>query len=228
MTDARAYYHDAMFVGHLGAGLAARRVAPRVSLGTLLLAAMGLDALLWVFVLAGLESVQFPAGPTAPRYPTFTFLYSHGLLASVGWSGAAVVAMRIGRAGRGASLVVGATVFSHFLLDALVHVAGLPVLGSGSYHVGLGLWRHTGAELAVECALGGLGWWLYLGAAGAARGAARWGLGAAVALAGLLTIWGGVATGPPPAPSVVAVSSLITIGVISGLAFWLDPASRSR
>lgn len=217
-----------MFVGHLGAGLAARRVAPPVSLGTLFLAAMWLDALLWVFVLVGLESVQFPAGPMAPRYPTFTFPYSHGLIGSLGWSAVAFVAMRLAGTGRAASLVVGATVFSHFLLDALVHVAGLPLLGSGSYHVGLGLWRHTGVELAVECAMGGLGWWVYLGAAGAARGAARRGLGAVVGLAGVLTIWGAVATGAPPAPSVVAVSSLLTIGVISGLGFWLDRGSRRR
>jgi hypothetical protein len=38
-------------------------------------------------------------------------------------------------------VVVAATVFSHFLLDALVHVAGLPRLGAGSYRVGLGLWH---------------------------------------------------------------------------------------
>jgi len=42
-----------MFVGHLGAGLVAKRVAPEVNLGALFLAAMLLDALLWVFVLFG-------------------------------------------------------------------------------------------------------------------------------------------------------------------------------
>ena len=40
-----------MFVGHLGVGLAAKRMAPRLSLGVLFLAAMLLDALLWIFVL---------------------------------------------------------------------------------------------------------------------------------------------------------------------------------
>lgn len=135
-----------MFVGHLGAGLAARRLAPPVSLGVLFLATMGLDALLWVFVLLGLETVEFPATLLGPRYPIFVFPYSHGLVASLGWSGLAFAATRACGQGIGMSLVVGATVFSHFALDALVHVAGLPLLDAGSYHVGLALWRHTGLD----------------------------------------------------------------------------------
>src|SRR5262249_10112871 len=56
-----AYYHGAMFVGHLGAGLAAKRLAPALSLGVLFLAAMLLDAFLWIFVLLGVEAVHVPA-----------------------------------------------------------------------------------------------------------------------------------------------------------------------
>lgn len=226
----RPYYHGAMFVGHLGAGLAAKRVAPRLSLGALFLAAMLLDALLWIFVLIGLESFQVPADFGTVHYLTFTFPYSHGLLASVGWSLAAFVVARGCGFTLRAGWVVAATVFSHFPLDALVHVAGLPVLGPGSYRLGLGLWRHTGLELAVECAIGGLGWWIYLGAPRAARGAARWGLGAVVALCGLLTILGGLAPEPPPSVGLMAGISLATIAVVSALGFWLDhsPSSSGR
>jgi hypothetical protein len=218
-----------MFVGHLGAGLGARRAAPGVSLGVLFLAALLLDAALWVFVLLGLETVHFPPGSTGPRYPTFTFPYSHGLIASFVWATAAGLLAGCSRAGLRACLVVGATVFSHFVLDALVHVGGLPLLGSGSYHVGLGLWRHTGLELAVECALGGLGWLLYVGAPGAARGGTRWALGLTILLCAFLTIAGGLAAGPAsPAAAVVASTSLLMIGVVSGLGFWLDRAGRAR
>ena len=132
-----------MFVGHLGAGLAAKRLAPEVGLGVLFLAAMGLDALLWIFVLLGLESVHFPVSVGEARYPTFTFPYSHGLVASLAWSAIAVALVRVAGRSLGAALVVAATVFSHFVLDVLVHVAGLPLLGDASYHLGLGLWRHT-------------------------------------------------------------------------------------
>jgi hypothetical protein len=217
-----------MFVGHLGAGLAAKRLAPEVGLGVLFLAAMGLDALLWIFVLLGLESVRFPVSVGEARYPTFTFPYSHGLVASLAWSAIAVALVRVAGRSLGAALVLAATVFSHFVLDVLVHVAGLPLLGDASYHLGLGLWRHTRLELAVECGLGGVGWWLYCGTWGSAGGPRRWGLAAVVAVSALLTIWGAVATGPPPAPAAMAGASLLTIGVLTVLAGWLDRGACAR
>ena len=87
-------------------------------------------------------------------------------------------------------MVVAATVFSHFLLDALVHVVGLPLLGP--------------------------------------RAGARWGLAGAVALCALLTVGGGLATTPPPSAGVLAMTSLSAIGLLSGLAFWLDPCRAAR
>jgi hypothetical protein len=217
-----------MFVGHLGAGLAAKRLAPDVGLGVLFLAAMGLDALLWIFVLLGLESAHFPSAVGEARYPTFTFPYSHGLVASLAWSAIGFVLVRAMGWSVRSGLVVAATVLSHFVLDVLVHVAGLPLLGDASYHIGLGLWRHTGPELAVECALAALGWLLYCSAPGSARGSRRLGLALAVAVSAVLTIWGALATAPPPPPATMAVVSLLTIGVLTVLAFWLDRGTRVR
>jgi hypothetical protein len=211
-----------MFVGHLGAGLAAKRLEPRLSLGVLFLAAMWLDALLWIFVLLGLEEVHVPASYGESHYLTFTFPYSHGLVASLAWSALALVAARAWGWNAAAGLAIAATVLSHFVLDALVHVAGLPLLGPGSPRLGLGLWRRPGLELALECLIAGLGWWIYVRSPGAARGAARWGLDAVVALCALLTAMGALATKPPPGPVAMATASLATIAVVSGLAGWLD------
>jgi hypothetical protein len=216
-----------MFVGHLGAGLAAKRLAPEVGLGVLFLAAMWLDALFWIFVLLGLESVHFPASAGEARYPTFTFPYSHGLAGRLAWSAIAFAPVRVSGRGVRAGLVVGATVFSHFVLDALVHVAGLTLLGDTSYHLGLGLWRHAGPELAVECALGGLGWWLYCRAPDPALGARRWGLAAVLAVSALLTIWGALVVAPPPPHAAMAVVSLLMIGALTAVAFWLDRGART-
>ncbi len=44
-------------------------------------------------------------------------------------------------------------VVSHFILDGLVHVAGLPILGESSPKLGLGLWRNMPVELALETLL---------------------------------------------------------------------------
>jgi hypothetical protein len=211
-----------MFVGHVGAGLAAKRLAPRVNLGVLFLAAMWLDLLLWIFVLAGLEAFHVPENFGAVHYLTFTFPYSHGLVATLAWSAAALVVARAAGWTASAGLVISATVFSHFVLDALVHVVGLPLLGPGSYRLGLGLWQHTGLELALECLIGGLGWWLYVRSPGAARGARRWALGAIVTACAVLTAMGVLAPAPPPGAAVMATVSLATIAVLSCLASWLD------
>jgi len=216
-----------MFVGHLGAGLAAKRLAPRLNLGVLFLAAMWLDALLWIFVLMGLEEVHIPPNFKEVHYLTFTFPYSHGLAASLAWSATALAVASALGSSAAVGLVIAATVFSHFVLDALVHVVGLPVLGPSSYRLGLGLWRHTGLELALECLIGGLGWWLYVRSPRSARGLARWGLAGIVGLCGLLTVMGGLATEPPPSAHAMAAASLATIVILSCLAWWLDRCRAS-
>lgn len=91
-----------MFVGHVATGLALKRVSCEVNTGALVLAAMLLDGLLWVFVLLGLEHVVVPPDFSRRHYFTFVFPYSHGLAASLTWSlvafGVTWLAMR--RAGR--------------------------------------------------------------------------------------------------------------------------------
>jgi hypothetical protein len=49
-----------------------------------------------------------------------------------------------------------------------------------------------------------------------------------VAVSALLTIWGALATGPPPVPAAMAVASLLTIGVLTVLAGWLERGARAR
>jgi hypothetical protein len=44
-----------MFIGHFGVAMAAKRVAPRLSLGTTILAAQWADGIWPLFVLLGLE-----------------------------------------------------------------------------------------------------------------------------------------------------------------------------
>ena len=51
-----------MLVGHFAIGLTAKRVEPKISIGTLVLAAMLADFLWCVFMLAGIEHVQFKPG----------------------------------------------------------------------------------------------------------------------------------------------------------------------
>jgi hypothetical protein len=58
-----------MVFGHVAAGLVAKKVAPRVPLGVLLVAAGALDILWGVFLLTGVEHLSPSVSP-----------WSHGLL----------------------------------------------------------------------------------------------------------------------------------------------------
>ena len=84
-----------MFAGHVGVGLAIGRAEPRVNVGLFVAAALLLDLVLWIFVLLGWESLSIPADFAHWHQPAYTFPYSHGLVACIGWSalaGAGVLA----------------------------------------------------------------------------------------------------------------------------------------
>jgi hypothetical protein len=137
-----------MFAGHVGAAMAIGRAERRVNLGVLVFAAMFLDFVLWVLVLLGWESVTIPANFKATHQPEYVFPYSHGLVASIGWSALAGIATflwypRLDQPRLRAAALVSAAVFSHWLLDALVHAPELPVAGAASTKVGR-LANHAG------------------------------------------------------------------------------------
>lgn len=201
-----------MFIGHYAAGLAAKAVAPRTSLGTLLLAAGFIDLLWPVFLLLGLERVRIAPGITAATPLDFEhYPLSHSLLAVTGWAvglGAAYQWLR--RYPRGA-VVVGLLVVSHWMLDALAHRPDLPIVPGSEARVGMGLWYSVPATLAVELTLFAAGWWLYLRATRPVAGRRQWPLWGLAAF--LLVVYAGNLFGEPP-PSVAAIAWL-------GQAQWL-------
>lgn len=148
-----------MFIAHIGLGLAAKKAAPAASLGVLLLASQALDVLCGLFMVTGLERMQVTPGYT--RMSPLEFLsypWSHGLFMSTVWSIAAgLLALRLYRERR-IGLVVGALVFSHWILDLISHRPDLPVFFDGSPTLGLGLWDNPLATMIAEFGLfaGGL------------------------------------------------------------------------
>ena len=214
-----------MFAGHVGAGLLLGRGARAVNVGAFVVAALLLDLLLWCFVLAGWERVTVPADFRSTHQASFVFPWSHGLAAACGWSliAAALVAWSQGPASAlrlRAALLIAAAVLSHWLLDALVHVPELPLAGAGSMKLGLGLWRHMPAALALESLLVVAGLWLYL----QGSGWVRWRAIVLVALCAVLllfTIAGMTVAPPPPSVTAMAASSLVTLVVSCGLVLWV-------
>lgn len=214
-----------MFAGHIGVALAAARAEPRLNLGTLAAASLLLDLLLWFFVLLGWESVVIPPDFPRTHQPEFVFPYSHGLAAGVLWSAlaSAFVLLRYRSRwlehSRPAFLVAG-VVFSHWLLDALVHRPELPVIGIASPHLGLGLWNQMAFALALEAALVGVGMSLYLPRCGLPRQKKR-AIAVLVALVLAFTVLGMTVAPSPPSPAAMAASSLGTIVLVCMVMGWL-------
>ncbi len=70
-----------MFIGHFGVALAGKKATPETSLGTLIFAAQFLDLLWPVFLLLGIEHVEFVPGITRVSPMNFTdYPISHSLL----------------------------------------------------------------------------------------------------------------------------------------------------
>ncbi|HEX9049262.1 MAG TPA: hypothetical protein VF841_01895 [Anaeromyxobacter sp.] len=200
-----------MFLGHIGVALAAKRAAPRTSLGTLVAASIWIDLVWPVLLLAGVERVRIDPGNTAVTPLDFEhYPWTHGGVAVLLWSlafGAAVLARTGYRRG---AVVAGALVASHWVLDAIVHRPDLPLAWDGT-KVGLGLWNDVPATFAVELGLLAAGLVVYVRAAPARDATGRRALAALAAF--LVAVYLANVLGPPP-PSVKAVA-------VGGLAQWL-------
>jgi hypothetical protein len=124
--------------------------------------------------------------------------------------------------------MVGLAVSSHYLLDVLVHVPDLPLMGNDSTKLGLGLWNNPVATLAAEALVFGAGLALY-----AARGSHRHPVRAGRILLLVLLLVGAYLAGTygapvPPNMTTVAVSAIVFILAMGGLAGWADRRTTSE
>ena len=214
-----------MFAGHLGVALAIGRAERRINPGAMVFAALLLDVVLWSFVLLGWESAVIPANFATTHQPEFVFPYSHGLLAAIGWSaltGAATYFWypQLAGAKARAAACVALAVFSHWLLDALVHAPELPLAGASSPKVGLGMWGTMPVALGLETVITATGLGLFLPGAELSRARKLWLVALSLAVMGFTTLGMTVAP-PPPSVTAMAASSLVTIIVVCTLAGWL-------
>lgn len=215
-----------MFIGHFAVGFAAKRVAPRVSLGTLFLAAQFIDLLWPTFLLLGWERVRIEPGATAVTPLVFEhYPYTHSLLAVLGWAALLGGTHWLARRDRRSALLLAALVVSHWLLDLLVHRPDLPLWPGGTGVAGLQLWSSLPLTLALEVPLFAVGVWLYGRSTRAADAVGRWGLRGLVLF--LLVIYAGNVLGSPP-PSVAAIAwvgQLQWLLVLWG--YWVDRHRRT-
>ena len=216
-----------MLVGHLGAGLAAKAVAPKIGLGTLFAAAMLLDIVLWLFVILKVEDVVVPADYETRHQLAFNFPWSHSLGGALVWSAAAAAVWAWTRGGGKlfafAPALIAATVFSHWILDFLVHPAEMPLWGPGAPSVGFDISQPR--ALYIELAIAAAGLVMFLMRV-PMRLTYRIAVIGIVLLATALTVSGAYSSTPPPETLTLAGVSLLVIAVIVAVGAFADRAPQ--
>jgi len=142
-----------VIAGHFAFAAAVRARDKSAPLWALMLATQWLDVVFIPLLLLGVESME-----RAPGVPAG---YGDGLF-HIPWThsaaGAAVLAALFGAAGglrwgRRAALILSAVVFSHWVLDAIVHRPDLQLIPGAGPSIGLGLWNVRPAALILELAM---------------------------------------------------------------------------
>jgi hypothetical protein len=216
-----------MFVGHYGPAFAGKASEKRLPLWLLFLAVQWLDVVWSALVMLNIEKLRIVNGLTEGSALDLYYMpYTHGLLGAVALSAAlGAAAALFYRERRGAIVaVVAGAVFSHWMLDLVVHVRDLPLLGD-AFKVGFGLWRYLWISLPLELAILGVGAALYAhtNPSGTRRGDI-W-LWTFVAALAAVQVYG--AFGPAPeSPLAEAHTALAAYIVLAGLAGLVDWARR--
>lgn len=142
-----------MFAGHYAAAIAVKAAEPRAPFWTLVAGCQLVDIGWGALMIAGVERAQ--VDPSLPGSPLVLdhMPWTHSLPAAFVWSLAALVLARfLLRLGWPAAIAIAATVFSHWLLDLIVHRPDLELYPGGP-KAGFGLWNHEVIEQAVEIGL---------------------------------------------------------------------------
>jgi hypothetical protein len=216
-----------MLVGHFAAALTAKSIEPRVSLGTLVLAAMAADLLWSIFMIAGVEHVEFRSGKGAANYLVASDISkSHSLLMGVVLAGLLGAIFLMKRRDARVAWVVCAMVLSHWILDWISHRPDMPLAPGVERYFGLGLWTSIPATLVVEGGFWLLALILY---ASRNRAATRLGSLAFWSVVVLLTLawYNNIAGPPPPDPRAAPIISLLFFSLVVAWAYWMNRTRHS-
>ena len=156
-----------MVTGHFGLAAGVKAREQFVPLWALMLATVWLDVIFIPLLATDVETIDDAPGTDGGYGDVIINAdYTHSLV------GAAVIAAVTGALvtrwwGRRGGIVIGAVVFSHWLLDLIVHRDDMPLLpgNAGDVRVGFGLWKVEWAAITLEAALLLVGAFLYWRAA---------------------------------------------------------------
>lgn len=210
-----------MFLAHFAIGFGSKAAAPKVSLGTLFLAAQFIDLLWPTLLLLGIERVNILSDGT--RQPPLDFVYypySHSLLMVTAWAVLFAAVYYATQRNRTGAIVLCLAVISHWLLDLIVHFPDLPLYPGDSPLLGFELWSSPLVALALEFAIFALGLWLYLRTTKAIDATGKWALWSLVALLAAINLGNAFGTPPPSVTAIAWVGQAQWLLVAWG--YWVD------
>jgi hypothetical protein len=210
-----------VFIGHFGVALAAKKITPKTSLGTLVMAAQFVDLLWPLLLLLGVERVIIAPGTTVVTpLDFFSYPLSHSLLADIGWACLFAGIYKIVKGDSRGAVCLWFVLISHWVLDALTHQPDLPLYPGSSTYVGLGLWNSRLWTILVESAIFLIGARLY---SRATHPRDRVGALAYRFFIALLLLFYIINLFGPPPPSEKAVAwGSLSLWLFVAWAYWLD------
>lgn len=210
-----------MFLAHFGVGFGAKAAAPRVSLGSLFLAAQFIDLIWPTLLLLGIERVNIITDGT--RHPPLDFVYypfSHSLLAVIVWAALFATVYLVARRSRIGAVVLGLAVISHWLLDLVVHYPDLPLYPGDSPLLGFGVWSSPVISMALELSIFAVGMRLYLRCTRASDATGKWALWSLTATLLLIQIANAFGAPPPGTTAIAWAGQTQWLLVLWG--YWVD------
>jgi hypothetical protein len=210
-----------LFLGHFGVGFGAKAAAPKVSLGSLFLAAQFVDLLWPTLLLLGIERVNIRTD--GKQYPPLDFVYypySHSLLAVLIWAVFFAAVYFFVRRNRTGAVVLGLAVISHWVLDLVVHYPDLPFYPGDSTRLGFALWSSPIYEMALEFIIFVLGVWLYLRTTREIDATGKWALWSLVAFLAVIHLANSFGSPPPSITALAWVGQAQWLLVAWG--YWVD------
>ena len=221
-----------MFIGHYGIAFALKKYDKKLNLGFLFIVAQLLDFAFNILVIVGIEHVRIVPGFTESNsLDLYYFPFSHSLLAAVLWAIGTYFVVRylflkkseepeMDKSKK--ALILGIAVFSHWILDLIVHVPDLQLSPGIEYRVGFGLWNYFFIALAVELSVLLIGCFIYLKSATSEDNfVSNYGMLLFIFFLILMTVLTSFSPAPPNIITLMIIG-LITNFLFAIIAFLLD------